>query len=151
MIFPSASSHWRRLAALGLVALVGACSGSGESAEATPAGTRDDPASSNQLFTRLSSSATGIRFENRLKETNELNVFTYRNFYNGGGVGIGDFTGDGLPDIVLTSNQQGPRLFLNEGHFHFRDVTNAAGLETEKGSWTTGVAIADVNGDGRLD
>src|SRR5437868_13111673 len=151
MIFPSASSHWRRLAALGLVALVGACSGSGESAEATPAGIRDDPASSNQLFTRLSSSATGIRFENRLTETNELNVFTYRNFYNGGGVGIGEFTADGLPDILLTSNQGGPRLYLNQGHFRFRDITSESGITTEHGSWTTGVAIADVNRDGLLD
>src|SRR5438105_909906 len=151
MTVRSASSHWRRLAALALVALVGACSGSGESAEATPAGSRDDPASSNQLFTRLSSSATGIRFENRLKETNALNVFTYRNFYNGGGVGIGDFTADGLPDIVLTSNQGGPRLYLNQGHFRFRDITSESGITTERGSWTTGVAIADVNGDGLLD
>src|SRR5438105_55566 len=151
MTVRSASSHWRRLAALALVALVGACSGSGESAEATPAGSRDDPASSNQLFTRLSSSATGIRFENRLKETNELNVFTYRNFYNGGGVGIGDFTGDGLPEVVLTSNQGGPRLYLNQGHFRFRDITKASGITTDRGSWTTGVAIADVNGDGLLD
>src|SRR5438270_14063333 len=136
MIFPSASSHWRRLAALSLVALVGACSGSGESAEATPAGARDDPGSSNQLFTRLSSSATGIRFENRLKETNELNVFTYRNFYNGGGVGLGDFTAVGLPDILLTSIQGGPRLYLNQGHFLFRDITSDSGVTNENGTWT---------------
>ena len=80
-----------------------------------------------------------------------MNVFTYRNFYNGGGVGIGDFDGDGLPDVVLTSNQGGPRLFLNEGHFHFRDITEQSGITTDKGSWTTGVAVADVNGDGLLD
>src|SRR5205823_2631398 len=89
--------------------------------------------------------------ENRLKETSDLNVFAYRNFYNGGGVGVGDLTGDGLPEVVLTSNQEGPRLFLNEGHFHFRDITKAAGLTTDRGSWTTGVAIGDVNGDGLLD
>jgi hypothetical protein len=105
----------------------------------------------NQLFTRLSSKETGIRFENRLTETRDLNVFTYRNFYNGGGVGIGDFTGDGLPDVILTSNQQGPRLFLNQGHFRFRDITNESGLSSDRGSWTTGVAIGDVNGDGLLD
>jgi hypothetical protein len=105
----------------------------------------------NQLFTRLSSKETGIRFENRLTVTRDLNVFTYRNFYNGGGVGIGDFTGDGLPDVILTSNQQGPRLFLNQGHFRFRDITNESGLSSDRGSWTTGVAIGDVNGDGLLD
>ena len=83
------------------------------------------PRRASQLFTRLPSSATGVRFENRLAETRELNVFTYRNFYNGGGVAIGDLTGDGLPEIVLTSNQGGPRLYLNRGEFRFRDVTDA--------------------------
>ncbi|HEX2716559.1 MAG TPA: VCBS repeat-containing protein [Gemmatimonadaceae bacterium] len=94
---------------------------------------------------------TGIRFENRIEETNERNVFTYRNFYNGGGVAIGDLTGDGRPEIILTSNQKGPRVFLNLGDFRFRDVTQASGLEQVADEWTTGVAMADVDGDGRLD
>ena len=80
-----------------------------------------------------------------------MNVFTYRNFYNGGGVAIGDLTGDGLPEVLLTSNQGGPQLFLNKGKFQFRDVTKQAGITTATGSWTTGVALADVNGDGWLD
>src|SRR5689334_2249327 len=140
---------WRRASTLGLVAIVAACSGTGEGAEVAHTGDRSAPA--NQLFTRLPSSATGITFANRLTETQELNVFTYRNFYNGGGVGVGDFNGDGLPDVVLTSNQDGPKLYLNQGHFSFRDITAASGLTTQKGSWTTGVAVADVNGDGLLD
>ena len=123
--------------------LVAACSGAAGSAAA--------PAADGRLFTLLPSSYTGVQFENRLTETNDLNVFTYRNYYNGGGVGIGDLTGDGLPEIVLTSNQGGPRLYLNEGKFHFRDVTDEAGLVNKDGSWTTGVTLADVNGDGRLD
>jgi hypothetical protein len=135
------------LAALWLAgSLLGGCSGAGgveHAGEAPPAG--------KELFTSLSSKVTGVRFENRLTDTPELNVFTYRNFYNGGGVGIGDLNGDGLPEVVLTSNLEGPRLYLNEGRFHFRDVTKASGLRTADGSWTTGVAIADVNGDGRLD
>jgi hypothetical protein len=140
------ASRSRRYAILALVATVAACSGAGESAEVVQEG--DQP---GQLFTRLAARATGIHFENRVKETAELNVFTYRNFYNGGGVGIADLNGDGLPDIVLTSNQDGPKLFLNQGHFRFRDVTRAAGIKTDRNSWTTGVAIADVNGDGLLD
>ncbi|MFL5604968.1 MAG: FG-GAP repeat domain-containing protein, partial [Gemmatimonadaceae bacterium] len=139
---------WRRLPALWLIAGVAACSRSSESAEVTLAAA---PAVQTELFTQLAPSVTGVRFENRLTDTPELNVFTYRNFYNGGGVGIGDLTGDGLPEIVMTSNLEGPRLYLNQGQFHFRDVTRASGLSAPKGSWTTGVTLADVNGDGRLD
>ena len=117
--------------------LLAACSGAG----GTPPG--------GPLFTRLSSSETGVVFENRLPDTRDLNVFTYRNFYNGGGAGVGDLTGDGLPEIVLTSNLGGTRLFLNQGTFHFRDITERAGLHSK--GWTTGVTLADVNGDGRLD
>src|SRR6267378_1496087 len=113
---------------------------------------RGDPAPpppGGHLFTRLPSSQTGVRFENRLTDTHDLNVFTYRNYYNGGGVALGDLTGDGLPEIVLTSNLGGTRLYLNEGKFRFRDVTAEAGLHSP--GWTTGVTLADVNGDGRLD
>jgi len=102
------------------------------------------------LFTLLPSSYTGVHFENRLTDTRDLNVFTYRNYYNGGGVAIGDLTGDGLPEIVLTSSQDGPKLYLNLGHFQFRDVTKEAGI-AERDRWSTGVTLADVNGDGTLD
>jgi hypothetical protein len=134
--------HGRVLSGL---ALVVGCSGADGSAK-----TGEVPAADSHLFTRLPSSYTGVRFENRLEETRELNVFTYRNYYNGGGVGIGDLTGDGLPELVLTSNLGGNRLYLNEGKFQFRDVTDAAGVRGS-GYWATGVTLADVNGDGRLD
>ncbi len=108
--------------------------------------------SARTLFTRLPSSVTGVRFENRLTETSAWNVFTYRNFYNGGGVALGDLTGDGLPEVMLTANQTGNRLYLNEGGFRFRDITAAAGVGGKgEGAWATGVTFADVDGDGRLD
>jgi hypothetical protein len=102
------------------------------------------------LFTQLPSTYTGVRFENRLADTRDLNVFTYRNYYNGGGVALGDLTGDGLPEVFLTSNLDENRLYLNDGEFRFRDVTEDAGV-TGKDAWTTGVTFADVNGDGLLD
>src|SRR3989442_10640658 len=113
--------------------------------DAPPPASRDGP-----LFTLLPSSYTGVNFANRLTETRDFNVFTYRNFYNGGGVAIGDLSGDGLPEIVLTSNEGGPKLYLNEGKFRFRDITVEAGLGAKR-PWTTGVTLADVNGDGLLD
>jgi len=135
-----ATAPLRLLVALGLVA------GCGGDAPSLP----PPPPPGGPLFTLLPSAYTGVRFENRLTSTRDLNVFTYRNFYNGGGVALGDLTGDGLPEIVLTSNQGGPHLYLNEGGFRFRDVTAAAGLRNDR-PWTTGVTLADVNGDGRLD
>src|SRR3989441_6987212 len=125
--------------------MAGACLLTGCSA----AGDRASPPVDGHLFPRLPSTYTGVPFENRLTDTRDLNVFTYRNYYNGGGVALGALTGDGLPEIVLTSNQGGTRLYLNEGKFRFRDVTEAAGLKSK--GWTTGVTLADVNGDGRLD
>ena len=129
------------VAALGVLA----CGSAG------PARRGEAPLVDGRLFTRLPSRYTGVRFENRLTETRAMNVFTYRNFYNGGGVALGDLTGDGLPELVLTSNQGGPQLYVNEGHFQFRDVTDASGVRSAPGAWTTGVTFADVNGDGRLD
>ncbi len=139
----------RRLAA----ALVAAAAFSGCSAQRDGAAVEavDAPPPGNVLFTLMPSKVTGVHFQNTLTETADLNVFTYRNYYNGGGVAIGDLTGDGLPEIVLVANQGGPRIFLNHGHFHFTDITDASGVRTEKNSWSTGITLADVNGDGRLD
>ncbi len=102
------------------------------------------------LFVRLPAEQTAIDFANMLRPTEELNTYSFRNFYNGGGVAIGDVDNDGLPDIFLTGNQVSNRLYLNEGGFRFRDVTDEAGLSSG-GRWSTGVSMADVNGDGRLD
>ena len=111
------------------------CSDSADSASVRGSGQL--PAVGSQLFTRLPSAATGVRFVNRLAQSAEFNVFTYRNFFNGGGVAIADLTGDGLPEIVLTSNSDGPRLYLNRGRFSFRDVTARAGLRSARGAWCT--------------
>lgn len=113
---------------------------------------RPPPAADGHLFTKLPAAYTGVRFENHLTETRDFNVFTYRNFYNGGGVAAADLNGDGLPDLVLTANGTGPRVYLNRGAFRFRDVTEQTAITFKgAGAWVTGVTIADVNGDGLLD
>jgi len=99
------------------------------------------------LFTLLDEKLTHIDFINRVEYTEEFNTYTYRNFYNGAGVGLGDFNNDGLQDIYFCGNQVGNKLYLNKGDFVFEDITEKAGVECS-GSWSTGVTIADVNGDG---
>ena len=126
-----------------------ACSGS-EKNQDTVARDAKAPGIDGHLFTQMPSSYTGVRFENRLQDSPDFNVFTYRNFYNGGGVAVGDLNGDGLPEVMLTSNQHGGHLYLNKGDFRFREITDEAGV-TGKQSWVTGVTFADVNGDGKLD
>lgn len=93
---------------------------------------------------------TGIRFVNQVENSRDFNIFTYRNFYNGGGVAIGDINQDNLPDVFLTSNMGANKLFLNKGNFQFEDISARAGIE-ESGNWNTGVVMADINGDGWLD
>lgn len=114
-------------------------------------GTRDEQSASGpSLFVNLASEQTGITFTNTVKDTEAFNIFTYRNFYNGGGVAIGDINNDSLPDIYFTSNQEKNRLFLNKGNWTFEDITDKAGVGGTK-SWSTGVTMADVNADGLLD
>lgn len=102
------------------------------------------------LFESLPSSVTGIDFINRSLERKDFNIFNYRNFYNGGGVAIGDVNNDGLSDIFVTSNFEDNKLYLNKGKMTFEDITTKAGI-TGKKFWSTGATFADVNGDGLMD
>ena len=93
---------------------------------------------------------TGVQFENTLGYDYDFNVYRYRNFYNGGGVALGDVNNDGVLDIFLTANQGENRLFLNQGNWTFTDATHHAGVAGTR-AWSTGVSMADINGDGWLD
>ena len=103
-----------------------------------------------KLFTLLSSDATGVDFINAVENQKDFNIFKYRNFYNGGGVAIGDINNDGLPDIYLTANMKSNKLYLNKGGFKFEDITEKAGVGGNK-PWSTGVNMVDINQDGLLD
>ncbi|HKG68800.1 MAG TPA: VCBS repeat-containing protein, partial [Segetibacter sp.] len=104
----------------------------------------------NNLFTLVPSAETSLNFANNLTYTEEFNPYTFRNFFNGGGVAIGDINNDNLPDIFFCSNQQSNKLYLNKGNFQFEDITQKAGVSSD-GVWSTGVTMADVNGDGWVD
>jgi len=102
------------------------------------------------LFEQVPSSKSGITFNNSITESDSINPLTMLNIYNGGGVGIGDFNNDGLPDIYFTGNSVSSKLYLNKGDFKFEDITAAAGVNGNSG-WARGVAIVDINNDGLPD
>ncbi|MGI8582753.1 MAG: CRTAC1 family protein [Chitinophagaceae bacterium] len=93
---------------------------------------------------------TGIDFENKIMDGELENSFLFRNFYNGGGVAIGDINNDGLADVFLTSNMGDNKIYLNKGNMKFEDISLKAGLKQDS-MWSTGVTLVDINGDGWLD
>jgi hypothetical protein len=93
---------------------------------------------------------SGIVFENKVEDGTKENSFLFRNFYNGGGVAIGDLNNDGLPDVYLTSNMGSDKIFINKGNWKFEDITAHSGI-SQDGKWNTGVTFADINHDGWLD
>lgn len=101
------------------------------------------------LFELRTPEQTGLQFTNTLQESDSLNYFNWMYVYNGTGVAIGDINNDQLPDIYLTGNQVPNKLFLNKGGLKFEDITAKAGVAGS--NWSTGVTMADVNGDGFLD
>ncbi len=101
------------------------------------------------LFRLLPPERTGVTFANTIT-TSDVHNF-HRDFllYNGGGVAIGDIDNDGLPDIYLTGNMVSSRLYLNRGDMRFEDITESAGVMTDR--WATGASMVDINNDGYLD
>ncbi|WP_400076623.1 VCBS repeat-containing protein [Winogradskyella sp. R77965] len=105
--------------------------------------------SDSKLFL-LRNGDSGITFENTLDYTEELNPYTYRNFYNGGGVALGDINNDGLLDIYFTGNLVNNELYLNKGNWEFENITESAGVGCDN-VWSSGVTFVDINYDGLLD
>ena len=92
------------------------------------------------LFEQVSSAHSGITFNNKITESDSINPLDIVNIYNGGGVGLGDFNGNTVPN----------RLYINKGNFKFEDVTEKAGVGG-MGRWGRGVSVIDINNDGLMD
>jgi enediyne biosynthesis protein E4 len=102
------------------------------------------------LFEVLTDEKTGLHFNNRVMPTETFNMFKYMYFYNGAGIGAGDFNNDGLIDLFFASNLGDNKLYINEGKLHFKDVTKETAIPQDK-AWSTGVSVVDINNDGLLD
>ncbi|MEM1215752.1 MAG: VCBS repeat-containing protein [Bacteroidota bacterium] len=106
--------------------------------------------SADQQFTCIAADDSGVLFANDLTYSEAYNPYTYRNFYNGGGVAVGDINNDGLVDLYFSGNLVDNKLYLNKGNFEFEDITDQAGVACAD-VWSSGVNMVDVNGDGLLD
>ncbi|MDP3667302.1 MAG: VCBS repeat-containing protein, partial [Sediminibacterium sp.] len=102
------------------------------------------------VFETLGKNSTGIGFTNEMHPTPQFNLFKYMYYYNGAGIGAGDFNNDGNIDLFFAANQGNNALYLNEGKLHFKDVTKEANIPND-GAWNTGISIVDINNDGLLD
>ena len=102
------------------------------------------------LFEMLNAQKTGIQFENRLHPTEAFNMFHYMYYYNGAGVGTGDYNNDGKIDIFFASNEGANQLYLNKGNLKFENVTMQAHIPQDA-AWNTGVSVIDINNDGLMD
>ncbi|MFB3104600.1 MAG: FG-GAP repeat domain-containing protein, partial [Pseudomonadales bacterium] len=104
--------------------------------------------SAGTLFRLLSVEQTGIDFAHNWTPPEGYKLEIY-NSLPGGGVCIGDYDGDNLPDVFLTQANVGSQFYRNLGQMKFENVTAATGIVADdKGR---GAAFADVDNDGDLD
>lgn len=108
------------------------------------------PTKFTKTLFKLHNESCGIVFSNDLTYTEDFNPYLYRNFYNGGGVAVGDINNDGLLDIYFTGNMTDNALYLNKGNFKFEDISKKAGV-TCPNVWSSGATFVDINADGLLD
>ena len=102
-------------------------------------------------FQLLSPSESGITFGNALTIHDTLNIIDNELIYNGAGVSVADWNGDGLTDIFFTANMADNALYLNRGGLKFEDITKVAGVGKPRACWSAGSTVVDINADGKLD
>ncbi len=152
---PSAAPHLRRTLLAGLLLLAGTAGYAADGLTQKPLAARPADAGKT-LFVPLPPEQSGVVTENKYADPAMWGA-RYQEFLFGAigsGVAIGDYDGDGRPDIFVVSKTESCRLFRNLGDYKFEDVTDKAGVG-DKGPaamiWKQGATFVDVNNDGRLD
>ena len=131
---------------LGVIFLFFSCGEKKEKPETNNGGQEDVEA----LFTLMSPNETKLNFINVINESPTVNGVLYEYLYNGGGVAVGDFNNDELPDIYFISNLYSNKLFINRGNLSFEETTLVSNVKSVNG-FPTGVTTVDINSDGLLD
>lgn len=164
---------WRRVLAVAAVLTAIPFAAAEANLVASPLTPRSGPRAGT-MFVQMAPEQTGIVTENKFADPKMWAEHYQELIFGevGTGVAIGDYDGDGKPDIYVVSKTEGSRLFRNLGGWKFEDVTEKAGLGAEKGGWASaakswvglsgstadapefwkqGATFADVNNDGWLD
>ena len=108
------------------------------------------------MFKVMAPEATGVVTENPYDDPNMWGA-RYSAFETGSigtGVAIGDYDGDGRPDLFVVSKTRSCRLFRNLGNWKFEDVTEKAGVgQTGDAAriWKQGATFVDIDNNGLLD
>ena len=102
------------------------------------------------LFKKVSPFHSGIAFNNVIIENDSINPLDLEFLYNGGGVAVGDFNNDSMPDLYFTASTVSNKLYLNKGELRFQDITMAS-HSTGEGRWCNGASVVDINNDGWQD
>ena len=123
------------------------CGDSGTTAPVKTSGLNSEEV---KLFEWVGSGESGIQFNNQITEDGNINYFNFDGVYQGAGVAVGDINNDGLQDVFFAGNMVDEKLYLNKGDLKFEDITQKAKIQQGR-EWSTGVTMADVNGDGWLD
>lgn len=106
----------------------------------------------DRLFQEVPASQTGVHFKNpSVDDDSLLRSLKVNHVFSEGGVAIADVNNDGRPDLYFTGILgRENELYLNQGDMTFREVTETAGVEMDS-AWSKGVAVVDINQDGRND
>ena len=101
-------------------------------------------------FERLEPLRTGVTFSNTVPASRHL---TNQLLLDGSGVTLVDVDADGRLDVLFGAAGGRSSLWRNRGDWRFEDITEKAFAQRIEalGGDVTGVAAADVTGDGRVD